>query len=195
MATYYRNTNKHGVSIGSGRQRAGSVFSADGDDAQKWGEVPGVEKASKKDYDDQRSERTANNPSSEKSGEMLARQRITDQRVEHRRLTVSGPLQRVVGDDQAPLGPPTGTLSTKREEAEKDLAHRLAFGPNEAKEKVPEPEEKFTGHAVPKGQLVHNEQQENREVANATAEELNEMDREGSSSEGESAPPQKEENQ
>lgn len=176
MATsYYRNTNAHRVSLSDDRgQRKGSVFASD-DPA--YADLAGVEKVTKSDYDAYREGLHSNQASGAQSGDMVTRERVAAERVEHRRLTVAGPLQRVIGDDQAPLGPPTGVLSTKAVESEKDLAHALAFGPNEAKSKVDEPEEKFTGHAVPKGQLIHNEQVDASESANATAEELNETDR------------------
>ena len=171
---YYKNTNSHGVSIPGGpRQPAGAVFATRVAEAQElYAEVEGVESSDKAAYDEYVA---GNTVSSEPTGEMLANQAFAKHRAEARMTSIAAPLQRVVGDDEAPLGPPTGEQSTVQAEAEKDLAHSLAFGPNEAKEAVEEPVPPNTWSGAPKTQVVHNEQAAAYEEANRLAQELNDM--------------------
>lgn len=181
----YRNNLKHGINpTGSRRVPPGGVVDAQGDEAKVYEATNGVEKLSGQEAKDALEPRY-DGPTSGKSGAMLQEEALAEGRVAARALTVSGPLNVVVGDDEAPYGPPTGTLSTKRDEAQKDLAHRLAFADHEAVEKVStEGVDPLTPHGVVNGQFVHNDQAEAFDRANDTAELLVEA-AEDAKSEGE----------
>jgi hypothetical protein len=88
------------------------------------------------------------------------RARLKDARHTVRAESVSEPLQRVVGDDEAPFGPPTGEVSTKVDEARKGVAERIAFADHEALDPVDEPDELLTPHGIEKSQVIHNRQNE-----------------------------------
>lgn len=88
------------------------------------------------------------------------RARIKDARHAVRAESVSEPLNRVVGDDEAPFGPPTGEVSTKVDEARKGVAERIAFADHEALDPVTEPDELLTPHGIEKSQVIHNRQNE-----------------------------------
>jgi hypothetical protein len=98
------------------------------------------------------------------------------------RASVAAPLNRVIGDNEAPYGPPTGTITTKqavmREASSSN--ERNAFGDHEW---LPEDEEKLgdsTSSHVQKAQAVESGQVE------AVTDELvgDQQDSDGDSSEG-----------
>lgn len=78
-------------------------------------------------------------------------------------LATAAPLRVVVGDDQAPYGPPSGTVSTKGIEAAKDEAHRRQFADGEAIAKVGEQEQ--PPHGIVTHDVVHNAQVDAAESA------------------------------
>lgn len=86
-------------------------------------------------------------------------------------IAVSAPLQVVVGEDTAPLGPPTGTVSTKAIEAAKDAAHAAAFGPGEAHAPVDAEGRVDAGNANTVAQ-IHDAQAEGFAQASEVAKEI-----------------------
>lgn len=89
-----------------------------------------------------------------------------------RQMTVSGPANVVIGDDAAPVGPPSGTITTKHEVALKGgPREQRAFAPNEA---PADPSRKVgegygTPEGLPGGATVSQEQVYNDQVDNAVA--------------------------
>lgn len=93
------------------------------------------------------------------------------------RMAVAAPLRRVVGDDAAPFGPPSGTITTKAEAASKNEREREAFADFEAL-----PGEKIASAGTPNPNLpigqdvsadeIHNAQVRNAEIAESLAVDL-----------------------
>lgn len=160
-----QNQNSQGVKpTDLPRLAAGEARSVNDADAKKYLAVDGVVKLTGDEADSALAGSGTTSP--DKTGDMVVNESI----AEHAAQTgafIAAPNQVVVGDDEAPLGPPTGVRSTKRTEAEKDLAHRLAFADHEALGKVEVGAEE-TPHGVPTSQVIHNEQAD----AQATADEL-----------------------
>lgn len=95
------------------------------------------------------------------------------------RVAVAAPLRRVVGDDSAPLGPPSGTISTKAAEAAKDDRSREAFAdfealPGESIEHAGTPNPSLPVGATVSSEEIHNAQVANAEQAEDVAQMLNE---------------------
>jgi hypothetical protein len=135
---YFRNDNAHGVRVGNSRIAPGTVALVPDEDADLYATYEGVEKVSdsagKKAVDEQRGA-GAVSPESP-SAEIQAG--LADLRVAHRAAAVSAPLQVVRGDDDAPLGPPSGVITTKQAVAKDGSeAERRAFADHEYDE-VPE---------------------------------------------------------
>lgn len=99
-------------------------------------------------------------------------QAVAEGIAEINHLAVSAPLRVVVGDDQAPYGPPSGTVSTKGAEAAKspEAARQFADGEATVVGKVGEQEQPF--HGVPTHDVVHNEQVDSARAAEALAREI-----------------------
>jgi hypothetical protein len=168
---YFRNTLNQGINpTGTRRVPPGAVVQVSDDDAKLYSGLNGVEKASQSDY---REFVESGTVTSDKTGGMVLDEVLAEKRAEARMVSVAAPLQVVVGDDEAPYGPPTGERSTKAQEAEKDLAHRLAFADHEALGTIStEDLKEETRYGVPNGILVHNEQAANKEAAEAVAQEI-----------------------
>lgn len=114
------------------------------------------------------------------SARLEQRSALGSARTAIRHALVAAPLRRVVGDDQAPFGPPSGTVTTKGavvEGLEPGDPEREAFAQNEAV-----PGEKVEGadtadpslpaSVVPTSPEIHNAQVENAEAAEEIAQEL-----------------------
>ncbi len=193
MSPSFVNDNAHPVRVKSGvrgngdsileRIRPGEVVEADGAYADALSKVPGVTTASSEDErafekENEARERESSMPG--RAARQEAKAGVGDARVLLRNAITAAPLRRVVGDDQAPVGPPSGTITTKGEVvdgAEPGSALRRAFGPNEARsgERVDgagEPPPGLPGAAVVSGAEIHNAQVSNAEQAEQFAQEL-----------------------
>lgn len=162
-----KNTLGHVVSSGSLKLRAGHAKLVDNEDADARvvAGYNGVESLSP-GSDEANAALDRSRPVCERSGESdfgteLARARG---RVNH--IAVSAPLQIVVGDDAAPLGPPSGTVTTAADVD--DPAH---FQPNEATRPVEHGGELSDGNANTAAD-VHNAQHEGLVEATDAAREL-----------------------
>jgi hypothetical protein len=156
----FRNENKHGVNpSGSQRVPAGQAVEVSDEDAKSYRSLGGLTELRGQEAKDA-TRAQEEEQSSVPSRRERQNQRIRELRIESRGQAVVAPLQRVVGDNEAPYGPPTGEVSTKVDEAQKDLAHRIAFADHEALEPVDEPDEPLTPHSVVKSQVIHNRQHE-----------------------------------
>jgi hypothetical protein len=183
------NKNNHPVRVPSQegqvaslpRIMPGQVVEADGFFADRLAATPGVDEASGDEASEYRERRDAEREQAMNPGPAL-RQQAADllgpARVEARMLSVVGPLQRVIGDDQAPYAPPTGTITTKqavrREAADADnQAVVQAFGPNEAYFEVEgvEPENPIDA-TVRSSPSIHNTQAANQDAAEEAANRI-----------------------
>lgn len=133
MSTYLKNENAHGVRVGRTRIPPGGVAKVDGDEAKTYASYNGVEKASENDYNEYRQQDQVGGGSPSRD----THQRMKEYRHAHRAESVSAPLQVVVGDDDAPYGPATGTVTTKQLEAKKGTEEKRRFADHEQAE-VPE---------------------------------------------------------
>jgi hypothetical protein len=128
---YYKNDSEQALRVddGTGRLRrvpVGSVVSVDGDFEKNLKDLDGVSKSSKKDYEAQQD---SLNPESK---DIARHEVISGQRTDIALQTVAVPLNEVVGDDDAPYGPPSGTITTKQAAARQSPEDRRAFADNEA---------------------------------------------------------------
>jgi hypothetical protein len=135
---YYKNDSDQALRVddGSGRLRrvpAGRVVQADGDFEKNLSGLSQVSSASEDDHLSQ---------SKRSSGNTRDRDRMNavSDATAYANLIVHAPLNEVIGDDDAPLGPPTGTITTKqavKDNANSSLEHDR-FGQNEWTEKSAE---------------------------------------------------------
>lgn len=167
----YRNTNSHRVQKGDVRIPANGVIEVSGDDEKVVAGLPGVEKLSGADA--KAALEQSSGPSADKTGTMVAQEQVDAARRSLNTAMVAAPLQRVIGDDEAPYGPGSGVLSTKKQEALKSEESRRAFAEGEALEEVEEPADPLTPHAATKSPVVHNQQVEAKDAAEEIAERLN----------------------
>ena len=125
------NTNDHPVRVGKSdslrRIIPGQVVEADGEFADQLKGTSGVESANQT-HEKAWADRNAG-PSDQPGPDELAGVNVGPALAAIGKLAVSDPLQVVIGDDSAPHGPPTGTVTT-RSEARKsgDPLEKLAFG-------------------------------------------------------------------
>lgn len=172
----YVNKNSHIAAVKNNdgqlqRLAAGQVVSADGAFADALEQCPGVEKASNADKKawESRNDTTAL-ASAEPTPQGSAQRAIAEARaaVAHAAAALN---QIVIGDDQAPFGPPSGVVTTVQ--AVPDKEH---FGPLSADHVGPVPnadtaEGKIGGMEQATGAEVHNSQVEaTREVASVAKE-------------------------
>jgi hypothetical protein len=127
----FQNTNSHAVRTedNDGRRRrvrTGEVLSADGAFADRLKAINGVETASKADLETYQKSRQADTGGQDARAPLAAK--LGEVRAAAAAL-LTALDQVVVGDDQAPFGPPTGTITTKQAAGAKE-PH--AFGTNEA---------------------------------------------------------------
>lgn len=128
------NTNAHPIRVRDGdrlrRVRPGQVVEADGAYADGLKGTSGVEAANQtheKAWSEQRAKFSG--PSDEPGPDELAAVNPGPALAALGKLAVSDPLNVVIGDDSAPHGPGTGTITTRQEaHAEGDVLDKLAFG-------------------------------------------------------------------
>lgn len=137
MSPKFVNTNAHPVRVSDGngglrRVVPGEVVDASGDLADALKSTPGVESAKQGDERSWESTQAAaaGNPSADNALEEIEGVPAAARRAAG--LGLAAANQRVIGDDLAPLGPPTGTITTKQALATQDGAHRAAFADHEA---------------------------------------------------------------
>lgn len=121
------NRNAHGVRTTDSdgkryRLRPGQVIEVDGAGADALNGVNGVDSANgddEKAWDERRGVSTGN-PSDGGGLSAAVEGANTSRRAAARREAIAAPLNVVVGDDEAPKGPPTGTITTKQAAARED---------------------------------------------------------------------------
>lgn len=134
---YVRNDNQHGVRTGNSRVAANSVGYVSDEDLKVYETYEGVEKLSDAKGKEAVEEQRAGGLTPESPSHDL-HEELAELRVAHRMAAVAAPLQVVRGDDDAPLGPPSGVITTKQAVAKGGSeAERRAFADHEYDE-VPE---------------------------------------------------------
>jgi hypothetical protein len=163
--SYIKNNYAHRINP-TGHQwvAPGQVVLVSDEDQSAYDALSGVEASNVEDYNSQREAYDR-----EKTALMKRHEAHAEARAALQNSRVSAPLQVVHGDDEAPFGPPTGTISTKSIEAAKDEASRKAFADGEALEKVEGAA--VTPSGKPNSPAVHNEQVEAKESVDAVAQE------------------------
>lgn len=174
----YVNKNTHDAFVSNNdgklqRIQPGEVVSSDGAFADRLGVTPGVQTASSADKKawEQKSSGAEPEGASSPTPSSLLNEAIVEARTAAQKL-IAATNQLVVGDDQAPYGPPSGTVTTV--EAVNDPEH---FGHLSAahvgKVKSAETAEgKIGGLAQPTGPEVHNSQVEAHERIADVASQL-----------------------
>lgn len=158
------------------RLRPGQVISADGEFADNLENTPGVEHASDSDersWERERERYTDENAMVGEASRLGDKLRLSPLRVALRHATIAAPLRRVVGDDAAPYGPPSGTVTSKGqivEGLEPGHPDRVAFAENEAVpgetiEHAAQPEPLLPISTKPTSEEIHNAQVANVEAA------------------------------
>lgn len=110
---YYRNTSDSAqrVDDGTGRLRRvapGAVVEASGDFEDNLKSRDGVESASKEDFQNQGHKFSSDTRDQDRD------RLVTDMASYANLVTTAVPLNEVIGDDDAPYGPPTGTITTRQ---------------------------------------------------------------------------------
>ncbi len=107
---------------------------------------------------------------------LSAKMALGPQRVALRHATVAAPLRRVVGDSTAPVGPPSGVVTTKGEVvgdgSDEELTRAYAQNealPGQSIEGVGEPDPLLPSSAVPTEPEIFNAQVANAEAAEEAA--------------------------
>lgn len=137
------NTNNQRVEPTEGvRLKAGQVGHFDGVDADRLLALDGVHPLDS-DEGDEYVKAHPEVVTSEASASLVLSDALTA--VSRAQAVITqAPQQRVIGDDEAPLGPPTGTVTTRHQQAELSPVDAAAFAPNEAlaseapEERIPE---------------------------------------------------------
>jgi len=130
MGSYVKNELHHRVVVGDATVPGDSVAWVEDDEAVKTlTSYEGVTKLNQSDGKAAVDAQSAG-PSEESPGEDEHR-RLAELAVEHRTSATSAPLQLVVGDDDAPLGPPQGTVTTKQMAAAEGPTEKSAFADHE----------------------------------------------------------------
>ena len=162
-----KNTNPHYIYVDAGngtskRVAPGQVVSVDGDVEKNLKATSGVESASESDYKEYVDSRSGH--SSEETDEMRRNREFGELRAQADQIAVAAPLQVVVGDDDAPYGPPSGTITTKEAivKGDTDPQTRERFADHE----------KFEGELGENASEVEKVQAERKSAVNAKAEEL-----------------------
>lgn len=157
----------------------GQVVQADGAFADNLQATPGVRSAGDDDAErwEQISADRAGVPTAGYPHSRTGIEAALDVGISLRRALIAAPLQRVVGDDQAPLGPGSGTVTTKLDVvAAGGEVERQAFAPGEAigvgpVEGAGEVDPRLGGVA-PTGAEAHNTQLAAQQEANEIAREV-----------------------
>jgi hypothetical protein len=162
------NTNSHPVRATDADGRRvrlvpGQVMQVDGELADLLTAYSGVETASSEQSEAWEAEAARRNGAVNETdaGKQSLDRAVTELRSAARMVGVAVPLNTVIGDDDAPLGPPSGTITTKQAVARQDEEHNKAFG---NRERMPEdrdlnlsPVEQLQAEAVARLESVHNE--------------------------------------
>lgn len=163
------------------RIRPGQVVSAEGAYADSLAATPGFETATSEDIErwDAELERGRTKSALPGDGSRLSQKlALGPARQALRMQTTVAPLQRVIGDDAAPQGPPSGTITTRGEAATSGEPGDLrAFAQGEELVaqgvKIPAPgaseQDVLAGRAT--GADIHNAQVDNMRAAEAAAKE------------------------
>lgn len=110
---FVKNCNPHYIYVKTGgemeRLAPGQVKEVDDDSNVT--KTSGVESASEEDFNKYVEERSGS--STDETDEMRRNREFGELRAQADQVAVSAPLQVVVGDDDAPFGPPSGTITTK----------------------------------------------------------------------------------
>lgn len=178
------NSNPHAVRVmrqrGDGtderlvRLVPGEVVEADGAFADALCETPGVETADSGAAEAWQGRQDAEQVVGAMPGDgsrISAKLALGPIRAAVRIATVAAPLRRVVGDDSAPMAPVSGRVTTKDEMAQESAEHARAFGPNEARpgDEIAEPGPGTPSGVRESGEVIHNAQVENAELAEEMA--------------------------
>jgi len=124
------NRNSHRVSSGNYKLSAGQVKEVSGEEADALTNINGVESASQEDQDSYNERRAGVQAGG--SGQLRHVTALAaEARLRHRTLLVTIPLQTVIGDDAAPYGPDTGTITTKQVLSKGSEEDRRRFAPGE----------------------------------------------------------------
>lgn len=183
------NDNAHAIRVGKPQQGAGDklvrilpgeVVAASGEYADRLKVTTGVRTAEDGDRDrweQLRAERATTTTDSPAHSRVLVDAGL-EVAVSLRRALVAAPLQRVIGDDTAPYGPPSGTISTKLDvvAAADSEREREAFAAGEAilagpVEGAGLPDPAMPAATSPSSGEVHNAQLEAQRDVNEVARE------------------------
>jgi hypothetical protein len=121
-----RVANDQGESV---KVRPGQVINADGAFADNLKAIDGVDEAT--DEDREAWENRDPTVSDITSGKVSLEQELSDARVRGRVASIAVPLNQVIGDDNAPIGPPSGTITTKQAVARIGPVEKRAFADHE----------------------------------------------------------------
>jgi len=117
-----RVTDENGQTV---RVVPGQVISVDGVTADRLDAIDGLDTP---DGDQREAWEQRNAPMSEEtSGKASLEQIAAEARIHARTLNVAVPLNQVIGDDNAPVGPPSGTITTKTVVASEGGLEKSAF--------------------------------------------------------------------
>jgi hypothetical protein len=131
--SYYYNETDSPIRVSNGegvnvRFPPGAVRAADGTLAENASGVEGLREASE-------DERNVQGQIEAGSRDLSRDQKLADVAAYARMMRISVPLNEVIGDDEAPYGPPSGTITTKQAAAREDPTEQgdfsQHFGPNE----------------------------------------------------------------
>lgn len=181
MSPSFVNDNSHAIRVRDedgklARVLPQQVVDADGKYADNLERTNGVRTAN--DEDRETWESIAGPSEGGKLFRRDASARAAEARVDARRVSIVGPLQRVVGDSSAPYGPPTGTITTKQalvEGLDPGDPDRQAFADHEAVEPTDATDERadlVNPAQIPTEPQVHNTQHDNFVAAGEAAELL-----------------------
>jgi hypothetical protein len=110
---FVKNTNPHYIYAETNgrmeRMAPGQIKEVDDD--SRLNRSPGVESSSQEDFDKWNEERSGG--STDETDEMRRNREFGELRAQADQVAIAAPLQVVVGDDDAPFGPPSGTITTK----------------------------------------------------------------------------------
>lgn len=179
MGTILKNPHNQSVyTDASDRVPAGAVVEVDGDRAKAL-KALGFESASKEDLAAYNESRNGTVPGESEGAFDGLRQLSADARSALSVATVAGPNSLVIGDDQAPHGPGTGTITSKQAVAANgDAEDRAAFGPNEAHQVGEVDPEQNPGAEVHNAQVKQSNAVEGL-IAEITGEEASDDDDDG----------------
>ena len=122
-----RVTDENGQPV---RVVPGQVVSVDGKVADQLTAIDGIESASGEDkeaWEAQQGGLPSDIPSTRES----AMEHYSEMRTRGRAASIAVPLNEVIGDNDAPLGPPSGTITTKQAVVRQSEADRAAYADHE----------------------------------------------------------------